>query len=662
MTVSDDEVAEAMVLLLERSKLVVEGAGAAAAAAILHRKVRAPSEGETCAVLSGGNVDAGRLVECIRLGETAAGRRAVLVTVVPDRPGALAGLLRIAAEGGANVLDVAHLREGIDLHVRETAIRLVLQTDGPEHRDRVIESICAEGFHARLEHTALPTPSGAEEAVNAHADLRDALAEVSDLASGAALMHWDERTKMPAAGRARPRRPACDPRPDNPRAPCLGRPRAVSSTPRARSSTAPIRTPTRRASSGFRPASGRRHGASPRSCERRWLERSRSPSTPGWRPARKNDFSQFLPHLEKLVDLKRRYIECFEVEHPYDALLDDFEPDASTPTVAGILARLRSGLAPLVERRGSGGRHRQRLPARRLPGGAPAGLAQELAGSMPFEPATWRLDDTTHPFATSISRADVRLTTRYDASYLGTAIWSVIHEAGHGLYEAGMPDGVARTPAAAPRSLGLHESQSRLWENWVGRSRAYMGPLLARLRSHFPDSFDSVEADELYRAANVVRRSLIRVEADELTYNLHVAIRFELELELFEEKLDVADLPEAWNARYRDYLGLDVPDDAHGVLQDVHWAGGAFGYFPTYSLGNVIAAQLWERAVQDVPELDAQLAEGELEPLHAWLRENLFRHAGKFDAAATVERVVGSPIDPAPLVAHLEAKFGDLYR
>ncbi len=497
--------------------------------------------------------------------------------------------------------------------------------------------------------------------MSARAELRDALAEVSDLASGAALMHWDERTKMPAGGApARADQLATLARITHERLVSDDLGRLIDSAGAELDGADPDSD-----EASIVRVSAREWGKARRvpSALRAEMARAESIAEHAWMAAREeNDFSQFLPHLAKLVELKQRYIECFEVEHPYDALLDDFEPGASTPTVAAILEQLRSGLAPLVERAAGAGK----ITCGCLHGDFPVerqrGLAQELAGSMPFEPATWRLDDTTHPFATSISRADVRLTTRYDDSYLGTAIWSVIHEAGHGLYEAGMPEGVARTPAAAPRSLGLHESQSRLWENWVGRSRPFMTPLLARLREYFPEPFDSVSEDDLYGAANVVRRSLIRVEADELTYNLHVAIRFELELELFEERLAVADLPEAWNARYRDYLGLDVPDDAHGVLQDVHWAGGAFGYFPTYSLGNVIAAQLWERARVDVQDLDAQLADGEFEPLHSWLRENLFRHAGKFDAEATVERVVGGPIDPAPLVAHLEAKFGELYK
>jgi carboxypeptidase Taq len=288
-------------------------------------------------------------------------------------------------------------------------------------------------------------------------------------------------------------------------------------------------------------------------------------------------------------------------------------------------------------------------------------LARDLLAALPLPEAGWRLDDTVHPFAEGISPRDIRLTTRYDPAYLGTSVWSVIHEAGHGLYEAGMPQALARTPAGRPRSLGLHESQSRLWENWVGRGRPFLRALLPLLREHFPERFAAIDPNGLYRAANVVRRSLIRVEADELTYNLHIAIRFELELELFEDRIAIADLPEAWNARYADYLGLEVPDDAAGVLQDVHWAGGSFGYFPTYSLGNVIAAQLWRRAHDEIRDLDEQLAAGELAALYGWLGRTLFPHAGKHSAAATVERALGESIDPEPLLAHLSTKFGELY-
>jgi carboxypeptidase Taq len=217
---------------------------------------------------------------------------------------------------------------------------------------------------------------------------------------------------------------------------------------------------------------------------------------------------------------------------------------------------------------------------------------------------------------------------------------------------------LARTPLARPRSLGLHESQSRLWENWVARGRPYLGRLLPRLRERFPDAFEGVGRAELERAANRVERSLIRIEADEVTYNLHILIRFELELEIFEGGLPLAELPEAWNARYRDYLGLEVPDDAHGVLQDVHWAGGAFGYFPTYSLGNIIAGQLWEAAGRDLDDLPGRISEGDLDSLGGWLRDRVHRHGRRLSPAEILERAGCGELSVEPLLAHLRERVG----
>ena len=250
----------------------------------------------------------------------------------------------------------------------------------------------------------------------------------------------------------------------------------------------------------------------------------------------------------------------------------------------------------------------------------------------------------------------MRLTTRYDEANLGMALFSAMHEAGHGLYEAGEDPELARTPLAKPRSLGLHESQSRLWENWVARGRPYLGHLLPKLRERFPDQLGGVELDELERTANRVERSLIRIEADEVTYNLHILIRFELELEIFDGELELADLPEAWNARYRDYLGLEVPDDARGVLQDVHWAGGAFGYFPTYSLGNVIAGQLWQAAARDLPDLEERIAAGDLAPLGEWLRDRVHRHGRRLSPAQILERAGCGELSVEPLLDHLKAR------
>ena len=280
---------------------------------------------------------------------------------------------------------------------------------------------------------------------------------------------------------------------------------------------------------------------------------------------------------------------------------------------------------------------------------------------MPLEPEAWRLDSTVHPFAIGISISDLRITTRFDPEYVGTALWAVMHEAGHMLYENGLSPELERTPLCRSVSLGFDESQSRLWENWVGRGRPFMSRLLPMLANRFGEPFESLGVERLYQAANVVAPSLIRVEADEVTYNLHVILRFELEQQIFDGTLAIADLPEAWNSRMHDYFGIEVPDDASGVLQDVHWSAGAFGYFPTYSLGNVIAGQVWELARAELGDLDAQLAAGDLRPLREFLAERIYRHGGKLEPAQMIERVTGAPLDPGPLLRHLERKFGELY-
>ncbi|MGH2980696.1 MAG: carboxypeptidase M32, partial [Solirubrobacterales bacterium] len=372
----------------------------------------------------------------------------------------------------------------------------------------------------------------------------------------------------------------------------------------------------------------------------------------------------FLPHLERNVELKRRYGECFDdAEHPYDPLLDDFEPGATTSEVRAVLAELREGLRPLVAAVAG---NADAVDASCLHGSFPVDaqrrLVRELVADMPLEEGSWRLDTTVHPFATAIAATDLRLTTRYDPAYVGAALWSALHEAGHGIYENGIEAGLHRTLLSRPVSLGFHESQSRMWENWVGRGRAYLSWIAPRVREAFPEQFDGVDAEGLYRAANRVRPSLIRMEADELTYNLHIALRFELELEIFEERLRLAELPEAWNARMEEYLGVEVPDDAHGVLQDVHWAAGSFGYFPTYSLGNLIAGQIWALAIESLPDLEGDLGRGEMEPLRDWLRERIYRHGAKFTPAEAIERLCGGPLSVGPFLGQMERKIGEIYR
>jgi carboxypeptidase Taq len=383
-----------------------------------------------------------------------------------------------------------------------------------------------------------------------------------------------------------------------------------------------------------------------------------------WQEARAaSDFSRFRDALERHLELRHRYVACFEpAEHPYDILLDDFEPELTTAELKPLFATLRDELVDLVNRTaGDDGAVRN--------GGVFAGpfevsdqrrAVMEVLEAVGYDADGWRLDPAPHPFAQSLGPTDVRITTRYDLHDFGVAHFSALHEFGHGLYEAGIAPELARSPLGQPVSLGIHESQSRLWENVVGRSRPFCGWVLPMLRESLgpgiPGRFD---ADAFYRAVNSVQRSLIRVDADETTYNLHIILRFELELALIEGTLAIADLPAAWNEGMSRLLGVDVPDDAQGVLQDVHWGAGLFGYFPTYTLGNLIAAQLWTRLREDLPEIDEQLATGDLIPLREWLREHIHRHGRKFPPRELLERVTGDTLRPEPFLGYLRAKLAD---
>jgi carboxypeptidase Taq len=333
-----------------------------------------------------------------------------------------------------------------------------------------------------------------------------------------------------------------------------------------------------------------------------------------------------------------------------------------TATVSRLFAELKSELVPLIanlaDRRG-------RADDSCLHGHFPIDrqhqLASRVVGLMGFDAGGWRMDTAVHPFATSFGAHDVRITTRWDESFLPAGLFGAMHECGHGLYEAGIAPSLQRTPLGHAESLGLHESQSRLWENMVGRGRPFSTVLAPMIAELFGVELAGLGGEDLYRAINHVQPSFIRVEADEATYSLHIILRFELEQELIDGRLAVRDLPEAWNARFKAYLGLDVPDDARGVLQDVHWSMGAIGYFPTYALGNLIGGQLWQRAHAEVPDLDERLARGDLAPLREWLRERVHRHGAKFSMPELLERVVGGPIAVDPFLGYLKAKLSDVY-
>ncbi|HWF26458.1 MAG TPA: carboxypeptidase M32 [Solirubrobacteraceae bacterium] len=394
------------------------------------------------------------------------------------------------------------------------------------------------------------------------------------------------------------------------------------------------------------------------------LARTASEGQEAWVAARANsDFAAFLPHLRRGLELKHRYVECFDdYDSAYDVLLDDFEPGLRSAEVKALFAELGGELVPLiaaVTERGDA------VDDSCLHGTFPLEgqrrLVTDVVARMGFDPASWRLDDTVHPFATSLGSSDVRITTRWDESFLPMGLFGAMHECGHGLYEAGIAASLRRTPLGSGEALGLHESQSRMWENMVGRGRPFADYLAPRIAAVFDGRLADLQPESFYRAVNRVQPSFIRVEADEATYGLHIILRFELEQEMVEGKIAVEDLPEVWNERFRSYFGLDVPDDAHGVLQDVHWAAGLIGYFPTYAIGNLVAGQLWERLRLDLPDLDAHMSAGELAELREWLRENVHRHGSKWGANEVLERVTGAPIAVAPFMSYLRGKLGGVY-
>jgi carboxypeptidase Taq len=275
---------------------------------------------------------------------------------------------------------------------------------------------------------------------------------------------------------------------------------------------------------------------------------------------------------------------------------------------------------------------------------------------------SWRLDPTVHPFASNGGPNDIRLTTRFYEDYICPSLFATMHEFGHGLYEHQIASSLERTPLCRGTSLGLHESQSRLWENLVGRSRPFWTHAFPKLQAAWPDAFGSADLETFYRAINRVSATHIRVEADEATYALHIILRFEMEREIISGQIPLKDVAETWRERFKSFFGIEVPDDAHGVLQDVHWSSGYFGYFPTYALGSIVASQIWEKIGDSMPDIHDQIASGEFAPLRDWLRENLHRHGRKFTPTETLQRLVGGPIDVGPFVRYLTSKFGEIYQ
>lgn len=390
-----------------------------------------------------------------------------------------------------------------------------------------------------------------------------------------------------------------------------------------------------------------------------------------WAKARaESDYASFAPLLKETVALNREMAEAIGYEdHPYDALMYRFEPGETVKTLEPLFARLREGLLPLVRAIMEKPAPRTDFLERDYPEDQQFAFALTMAEKVGYDLKRGRLDSTVHPFEISFTRNDVRITTRFSRNYLGSSLFGALHEAGHALYEQGVDPAYTRTPLATDLvglyavggvSFGAHESQSRLWENHVGRAKAFWDIHFADAQAAFPEQLKDVTAEEFWRGVNRSKPGLIRVESDELTYDFHIMLRCDIERQLVDGSLSVDDLPEAWNAKIKEYLGLDVPNDRLGVLQDVHWSSGQIGTFCNYTIGNVMAGQLYAEASKD-NTIAAGIASGDYAPLRGYMVENVHRHGRRFSRDELLVKATGRTLDPEPYIAHLTAKYSELY-
>ncbi len=373
-------------------------------------------------------------------------------------------------------------------------------------------------------------------------------------------------------------------------------------------------------------------------------------------------FADFAPNLEKVVKLARETAECLGYEdHIYDALLDLYEPGMRSAEVTEIFSRLADNLSPLVAAIAGSKQVRSDFLNRNYPVGSQEQIGREIVKDIGFDFERGRLDVSAHPFTTSLGPHDIRLTTSYSPAYLPKGLFGSIHEAGHGMYEQGISKDLRGTVLGEPVSLGIHESQSRSWENIVGRSLPFWKRYYPRMRELFPVQLKDVNLNEFYAGINRVQPSLIRIEADEVTYNLHIILRFELEKAILSGDLNVGDLPAAWNDRMKKLLGVTPSDDSKGVLQDIHWSAGLFGYFPTYALGNLYGAQFAARIRDEVPDLDNRIENGDFGPILDWQRKNIHSFGSIYSAGELCEKATGSTLDPIHFMNYLNGKFKEIY-
>ncbi len=376
----------------------------------------------------------------------------------------------------------------------------------------------------------------------------------------------------------------------------------------------------------------------------------------------KSDFSIFRPHLEKNLELIKKYVSFFPpADHPYDVLLDDYEPGLPTAEVREIFGNLRPKQVALIKAIGEAKQVKSDFLNKSFNEKKVWDFGETVIRKFGYDFRRGRQDKAPHPFETTFSVDDVRITNRFEKNSPLATLFSAMHECGHALYELGGNPAYERTPLASGTSLAVHESQSRMWENLVGRSLPFWEHFYPELKKAFPSQLNGVNVKAFYKAINKVEPSLIRVNADEATYNLHIMLRLEIEIGMVEGSIAVKDLPEIWNARMRDYLGVTPPSDAQGVLQDIHWSYGSIGYFSTYALGNIISAQLWERINKEIRNLEEQIRKGQFAELLEWLRKNIHQYGHKYDPRDLVRKVTGNDIDSAAYVRYLTEKYGEIY-
>ena len=503
-----------------------------------------------------------------------------------------------------------------------------------------------------------------------YAALLDVMGRVNDFLNAGSVLYWDARTMMPRHG-AETR--------GKQQATLAVAARDLLCSPEAKAALAAADAEV----AGMPPDSVPRiivsqvreaidyHERIPNALLRRKTELS-STGHELWAEAReKSDFSIFAPCLTEMVEINRQMAKAIGYrDHPYDALMYRFEPGVTTQALNALFARLREGMTPLVRAIAKAQKLRADFLFRDFPVDGQMDFALKMSERIGYDLDRGRLDLTVHPFEISFTRNDVRITTRCSPTYMPMSLFGALHEAGHAMYEQGVDPAYTRTPLATDLvslyavggvSFGAHESQSRLWENHVGRSRAFWRNHFAELKTRFPTQLADVTDEEFFRAVNRSEPSLIRVEADELTYDFHIMLRCELESRLVDGSLEVADLPAAWNKAMKDYLGLDVPDDAHGVLQDVHWSAGQIGTFCNYTIGNIMAAQLFETARTENPGIQAGLDQADYAPLRDWLTDKVCQHGRRYSREEQLMRATGRGLDPEPYLRHLTAKFTEIY-